>query len=101
MTFEEMEKILEGMFAVQRDLQEGQLRLQERQEQLQESQERQRVVLDELIQQYGNLFEHSERQQKILDQLIGYSLTNESEHLSLEEQLQALDARRKRLENPR
>ena len=100
MTFEEMQKILEGMLAVQRDLQEGQLRLQESQIELKESQERQRSVLDELIQRYGALFEHSERQQKILDKLIGYSLNNESEHLNLEEKLQTLEARMKRLENP-
>ena len=45
MTFEEIQKTIEGMLAVQKDLQKGQLQL----------------------------LEYSERQQKILDRLIGYS----------------------------
>jgi hypothetical protein len=51
-----------------------------------------------LIKKYGDLAEQSIRQKEILDRLIG--LTNESEHLNLEEKLQALEARRKRIENP-
>jgi len=53
----------------------------------------------ELIQKYGDLAEQSIRQKEILDRLIGYSLTNESDHLNLEEKLRALEARMKRLEN--
>lgn len=108
MTFEEMQKIIEGMLAVQRDLQESQLQFKESQLELKErqlnfakSQETQKQVLDELVQRYGDLAQQSIRQKEILDQLIGYSLTNESEHLNLEEKLQALDARMKRLEKPR
>ena len=56
-------------------------------------------MLDELIQRYGNLAEDSIRQREILDRLIGYSLTNESAHLDLEEKLQALEKRMKPLEN--
>ena len=98
MTFEEMQKIIEGMLSVQRELQESQLELKERQLKFEDSQEAQKAVLDELIQRYGNLAENSIRQQKILDRLIGYSLTNESEHLNLEEKLQALEARIRRFE---
>ncbi len=100
MTFEEMQKIIEGMLAVQRELQESQLELKERQLEFEESQETQKVVLDELIQQYGDLAKHSIRQREILDRLIGYSLTNESDHLDLEEKLQRLETRMKRIENP-
>lgn len=107
MTFEEMQKIIEGMLAVQRELQESQLQfkesqleLKESQEEFRASQEAQRDVLNELIQKYGDLAEQSIRQKEILDRLIGYSLTNESDHLNLEEKLQALEARIKRIENP-
>ncbi|MDA0673210.1 MAG: hypothetical protein O3C67_05835 [Cyanobacteria bacterium] len=77
MTFEEMQQTLEQMLSVQRELQNSQLRLLEAQQQLQESQQ---------------------RQQGILDQLVGYSLTNESEHLDLQERLNALAQRIRRLE---
>ncbi len=85
MIFEEMQKIIEGMLALQRDLQESQLELKERQLNFEKSQETQKQVLDKLIQGYGDLTQQSIRQKEILDRLIGYSLTNESEHLSLEE----------------
>ena len=126
MTFEEMQKIIEGMLSVQRELQESQLEFKESQLELKESQlelkerqlafeerqlkfeesqirfkesqEAQKFVLDELIQKYGDLAEHSIRQREILDRLIGYSLTNESDHLNLEEKLQTLEARIKRFE---
>ncbi len=120
MTFEEMQKIIEDMLSVQRELQESQLQLKERhlefedrqakfeerqlkleesQLKFKESQETQKLVLDELIHKYGDLAENSIRQREILDRLIGYSLTNESDHLNLEEKLQALEARIKRFEN--
>jgi len=113
MTFEEMQNIIEGMLAVQRELQESQLSLKESQlefrasqeefrasqEAFRASQEAQRDILHELIQKYGDLAEQSIRQKEILDRLIGYSLTNESDHLNLEEKLRALEARMKRLEN--
>ncbi|NEP56095.1 MAG: hypothetical protein F6K31_03595 [Symploca sp. SIO2G7] len=106
MTFEEMQKIIEDMLSVQRELQESQLQLKEsqlelkeRQVKFEESQETQKFVLDELIHKYGDLAENSIRQREILDRLIGYSLTNESDHLNLEEKLQALEARIKRFEN--
>jgi hypothetical protein len=71
MTFEEMQQTLEQMLAVQRELQNSQLRLLKAQE----------------------------RQQGILDQLVGYSLSNESDHLDLQERLNALEQRLKRLED--
>lgn len=92
MTFEEMQKIIEGMLAVQRQLQERPIKFEQ-------SQEAQKDVLGELIQRYGNLAEDSIRQKEILDRLIGYSLTNETDHLNLQEKLQALEARMKRIES--
>ncbi|NEQ69454.1 MAG: hypothetical protein F6K21_30480, partial [Symploca sp. SIO2D2] len=83
----------------QLELKESQLELKERQLKFEESQENQKFVLDELIHKYGDLAEHSIRQREILDRLIGYSLTNESDHLNLEEKLQALEARIRRFEN--
>ena len=107
MTFEEMQQTIEGMLAVQRELQESQLQLKESQRELRDrqleferSQQAQKAVLDELIQRYGDMAAHSIRQREILDRLLGYSLTSESNHLDLEEKLQALETRIKRLENP-
>ncbi len=100
MTLEEMQQIIEGMLAVQRQLQESQLEFKQSQLEFKQSQEAQKFVLEELIQRYGDLAEQSIRQKEILDRLIGYSLSNESEHLNLEEKLQLLETRIKRLENP-
>ena len=107
MTLEEMQQIIEGMLAVQRQLQESQLEFKQsqiefKQSQIEfkQSQEAQKFVLEELIQRYGDLAEQSIRQKEILDRLIGYSISNESEHLNLEEKLQLLETRIKRLENP-
>ncbi|NEP11947.1 MAG: hypothetical protein F6K14_17415 [Symploca sp. SIO2C1] len=113
MTFEEMQKIIEKMLSVQREikasqpkfkkgqreLQEGQVEFQKRQLKFEESQEKQKIVLYELSQKYRDLAEHSIRQREILDRLISYRLTNESDHLNLEEKLRAIEARRKRFEN--
>ena len=85
MTFEEIQKTIEGMLAVQRDLQESQIRLTEQSQ-------RQQGILDQLAEQ-------SQRQQRILDQLIGYSINQESGQLDLQEQLLALQRRIERLEN--
>ena len=70
MTFEEFQRTLEQMLAVQRELQEGQLRL----------------------------YEQQERQTKILNQLIGYSISAESGRLDLEEKMMQLENRVRRLE---
>jgi hypothetical protein len=78
MTFEEMQQTLEQMLAVQRELQNSQLRLLKAQERQQQAQE---------------------RQQGILNQLVGYSLSNESDHLDLQERLNALEQRLRRLED--
>jgi hypothetical protein len=78
MTFEEIQLTLEQMLAVQRELQESHLA------------QRQEIQA---------MLTYQERQQRLIDRLIGYSITNESDHLTLEERLNALDARVKRLES--
>ncbi len=99
MTFEEIQKIIEQMLAVQRELQNGQLKLQEgqeefkeRQEKLQAAQERHERILD----RHERVLE---RQERILDGLISYSFRSESAQFDLEEQLAALERRVKRVEN--
>lgn len=84
MTFEEIQKTLETMLAVQKELQMTQLQ--------------QHSTLSELIKQYGDLAEVSIKQKSVLDQLIGYSLSNESDHLDLQERLLALQTKVKKLE---
>jgi hypothetical protein len=67
---EEIQRILEQMLGVQRELQDSQLR--------------QRDDLDRLI--------------RLVDRLVGYSITNETDHLNLEERMSALERRMRRLE---
>jgi hypothetical protein len=70
MTFEEIQKILEQMLAVQRELQETQIAMTER----------------------------ARQQDRRIERLIGYSITAESDRLDLEERLAALERRMKKLE---
>jgi sialic acid synthase SpsE len=105
MTFEEIQQIIQQMLAVQRDLQEGQLRIQERQEvdrqQIEQILGIQRDLQEGQLQQLGTverLLVQSERQERIMNQLIGYSITGESDRMDLEEKIRALGAKVKRLE---
>ena len=61
--------------------------------------EEMRKMMDKLTRQCGDLAEHSIRQREILDRRISYRSTNESDYLNLEERLEAIETRRKRLEN--
>jgi hypothetical protein len=78
MTFDEIQQTLEQMLAVQRELQESQLG------------QRQEIQA---------MLAYQEHQQRLIDRLIGYSITNESDHLNLEERLNALGERIRRLES--
>ena len=105
MTFDEIQQVIQQMLAVQRDLQEGQLRIQERQEvdrqQIEQILGIQRDLQKGQLQQLGTverLLVQSERQERILNQLIGYSITGESDRMDLEEKIRALGAKVKRLE---
>ena len=107
MTPEEIKETIEGMLAVQRELQNSQLKLQESQLKLQEESQRQREdinVLREdistLVQGIGQLIEVSNRHERRIEQLIGYSLTGESDRLDLQQEVNDLKRRVERLENP-
>ncbi|MGB5769965.1 MAG: hypothetical protein WBM32_08870 [Crocosphaera sp.] len=106
MTFEEIQKTIEGMLAVQRQLQESQMQLHSRQMQLQESQlelreaqEREKETLQVMIEEMNRFIERSNRNERRIEQLIGYSITNESEHLDIEQRFRNLEARLSDLEN--
>lgn len=77
MTFDEIQQTLERMLAVQRELQESQLR--------------QRQETDQLL-------IYQQTQQRLVDRLIGYSISNKSDHLDLEERMNALEQRIRRIE---
>lgn len=64
MTPEDIQRTLEQMLAIQRDLQEKHL---------------------QMLDAVSRLIEVSHRHERRIEQLIGYSLTNESDHLNLEE----------------
>ena len=121
MTFEEIQKTIEGMLAVQRQLQERQIQLQESQfefrerqlqfqdaqeqlkdaqEQLKDAQERERETLQIMIEEINQFIARSNRNERRIEQLIGYSITNESEHLDIEQRFRNLETRLEQLENP-
>ncbi|MEM8780164.1 MAG: hypothetical protein AAGF26_15085 [Cyanobacteria bacterium P01_G01_bin.49] len=123
MTFEEIQKTIEGMLAVQRQLQESQmqlhesqLELRERQLQFQDAQERERETLQIMIEEMNQFIERSNRNERRIEQLIGYSITNESarrpvprfpwnqhapqeEHLDIEQRFRNLEARLSEIES--
>ena len=91
MTFEEIQKTIEGMLAVQRQLQESQLELRS-------AQERERETLQIMVEEMNRFIERSNRNERRIEQLIGYSITNESEHLDIEQRFRNLEARLEQLE---
>ncbi len=113
MTPEEIKETIEEMLAVQRELQNSQLKLQEESQRqredinvLREESQRQREdinVLREdistLVQGIGQLIEVSNRHERRIGQLIGYSLSGESNRLDLEQEISDLKRRVERLEN--
>jgi hypothetical protein len=78
MTFNKIQQTLEQMLVVQRELQESQI---------------------EHRQEIRDMVAYQERQQRLVDRLIGYSITNESDHLTLEERLNALEQRINQIES--
>jgi hypothetical protein len=106
MTFEEIQRAIEQILGVQRELQESQLRSQESQLRSQEGQLRQREEIEQMLGVQRELQESQLRQReeidrliRLVDRLIGYSIVNESEHLTLEERMDVLDRRIRRLES--
>ena len=92
MTFEEIQKTIEGMLAVQKELQLGQLKIQE-------AQERERETIEIMVEEMAKLIEVSHQNERRIEQLIGYSITNESEHLDIEQRFRTLESRLNELEN--
>ena len=92
MTFEEIQKTIEGMLAVQKELQLGQLKIQQ-------AQERERETIEIMVEEMAKLIEVSHQNERRIEQLIGYSITNESEHLDIEQRFRTLESRLNELEN--
>lgn len=79
------------MLAVQRELQQSQLRFDQ---ELSDFKDRQEVLSFQIEQG----LRRTEEQGRQIDRLIGYSLSNETDHLNFEERLRALKQRRRRLD---
>jgi len=112
MTFEEMQAIIRDMLAVQRDLQESQVRLHDLQlrdrdrtredillliEQAKQMSAVQRSIQEDQIrdrQDLELLIERSTKQERMIDRLIGYSLSYEADKLDLEQRMTELERKR-------
>ena len=99
MTPEEIQKTLEQMLGVQREIQDSQLKLQDNLLRLEQSQSRLTEDISQLTENISELTESSRRQDRRIEQLIGYSITAESERLDLEQRVRILERKFKRLEN--
>ncbi|PSR18261.1 hypothetical protein C8255_08220 [filamentous cyanobacterium CCP3] len=118
MTFDEIQRTLETMLSVQRELQESQLRQQQDsakferniqsiheeldrilavQRDLQESQVSQQQQNQAIQQEIQNLLAAQQEQRRLIDRLIGYSLSNESDHLDLHERMNRLEERMRQI----
>ncbi len=108
--FAEYQRIQENqanqVMAIARELQERQIQFQyaqeqlrDSQEQLRDAQERERQTIEIMVEEMNRLIERSNRNERRIEQLIGYSITNESEHLDIEQRFRNLEARMKELEN--
>lgn len=88
MTPEQIQETIQGMLSVQRELQNSQLRqlkeIQEINRTIQECNENIRNDIRELIQ-------NASQQQSIMSQLIGYSISTESDILTLQERMNNLE----------
>ena len=84
MTPDEIRQAIEGMLAVQRELQNTQLIMREEIADLKES--------------TRNLNEVSQRHERRIEQLIGYSITGENDRLDIVERLMSLERRVNQLE---
>jgi hypothetical protein len=106
MSPEEIQRTIEGMLAIQRELQNSQFKLQEESQRqredfnlLREESQRQREDIKILVQSIEQLLEVSNRHERRTEQLLGYSITSESDRLDLQQQLLDLRKRVERLEN--
>ena len=85
MTFEEIQKTLETMLTVQRELQETQIKQQETQ--IKQSEE------------IKDMIEQGKEQDRRIQQLIGYSITQAGDVLDVQMSLRDIYARLSKLEN--
>ena len=73
--------------------------LQERQIQLQDTQERERETLEIIIKEMKQFIIKFNENKNRIEQLTGYSISNESDHLNIQQRLMNLEDRINRLEN--
>ncbi|PSF33165.1 hypothetical protein C7H19_20380 [Aphanothece hegewaldii CCALA 016] len=92
MTGEEIQKTIEQMLAVQKELQESQIRLKDQQE-------RERETISILVEEIFKLVALNNQHENRINQLIGYSITEESDRLTLMERLMRVEQRLEQLEN--
>lgn len=91
MTPEEIQRTIEGMLTIQRELQNSQLEFRESLAEL-------RTDIIDLKESTRNLNEISQRHERRMEQLIGYSITGESDRLDLLQRLMTLEHRVSKLE---
>lgn len=92
MTFEEIQKTIEQMLAVQKELQESQLRLKDQQE-------RERETISIMVSELAKLIALNNRHENPIEQLIGYSIADERDRYHLMERLMNVERRLEQLEN--
>lgn len=106
MTPEEIEKTIEQMLGIQRQIQESQLNAEQK---ISDLSDQVAGLSDQVAGLYevskthneaiGALIENSKQQDRRLEQLIGYSITAESDRLDLEERMRILERKVKKLQN--
>lgn len=98
MTPEEIQRTIEGMLAVQKELQNSQLRFDSSLDRLGQDISELRESISELRESVTDLKDVSQRHERRIEQLIGYSITGESDRLDLLGRLTTLERRVNRLE---
>ena len=98
MTPEEIQRTIEGMLAVQKELQNSQLRFDSSLDRLGQDISELRESTSELRESVTDLKEISQRHERRIEQLIGYSITGEGDRLDLLGRLTTLERRVNRLE---
>lgn len=106
MTFEEIQKIIEGMLAVQRDIQEKQIKTTETldrvsQQQIKNSEtiNRLSIKIENLTENVSNLNVVSQRHQDRFGQFYGYHQSAETERLQLLENQRRIERRLEKIED--
>lgn len=105
MTFEEIQKVIEGMLAVQRDIQEKQLkntetldRLSNQQIKIDETLDRLSIKIENLTENVSHLNVISQRHQDRFAQFYGYQQTAETDRLQLLESQRRIESRLDQIE---